>query len=195
MASVKGTTTEKNLLTAFAGESQARNRYTYFATKAEEEGYIQVAQLFVETANQEMEHAKRYWTYLEGGEVEISFAFPAGFPDDVTGSTPENLEHAAAGEHFEWTEMYAGYANVAREEGFPRIAAQFDAICVAEKQHEKRYNKLRQNLLDGSVFKREDTTIWACLNCGYVFEGKEPPKKCPACQKPQGWFELVRENW
>ncbi|MFO8063862.1 MAG: rubrerythrin [Spirochaetota bacterium] len=195
MSSVKGTQTEKNLLTAFAGESQARNRYTYFATQAQEEGYIQIAEIFVETANQEREHAKRYWTYLEGGEAEINFPFPAGFAEGVTGSTADNLEHAAAGEHFEWTDMYKGYADVARQEGFPRIAAQFDAICVAEKQHEKRYNKLRQNILDGIVFKREDTAIWSCLNCGYIFEGKEPPKKCPACQQPQGWFELVRENW
>lgn len=195
MSSVKGTQTEKNLLTAFAGESQARNRYTYFATQAQEEGYIQIAEIFVETANQEREHAKRYWSYLEGGEAEINFPFPAGFAEGVTGSTADNLEHAAAGEHFEWTDMYKGYADVARQEGFPRVAAQFDAICVAEKQHEKRYNKLRRNILDGTVFKREDTAIWSCLNCGYIFEGKEPPKKCPACQQPQGWFELVRENW
>ncbi|MFP4010824.1 MAG: rubrerythrin [Spirochaetaceae bacterium] len=155
MGSIVGTKTERNLLTAFAGESQARNRYTYFATKAEEEGYIQVAQIFIETANQEREHAKRYWSFLEGGEVEISFAFPAGFAEGEVGSTVDNLEHAAAGEHFEWTEMYKGYSETAREEGFPRIAAQFDAICVAEQQHEKRYNKLRRNIEDGSVFQRE----------------------------------------
>ncbi|MEE8441976.1 MAG: rubrerythrin family protein [Spirochaetia bacterium] len=196
MKSVKGTQTEKNLLAAFAGESQARNRYTYAAAQARNEGYVQIAELFEETANQEEEHAKRYFTYLEGGDCEITAGYPAGFAGEgAVPNTAENLANAAAGEHFEWTELYTGFAEVAKEEGFPEIAAQFTAVCVAEKQHEKRYNKLRANLLDGSVFKREGSTVWACMNCGYVFEGAEPPRMCPACKHPQGYFELIRENW
>ncbi|MEE8441388.1 MAG: rubrerythrin family protein [Spirochaetia bacterium] len=196
MKSVKGSQTEKNLLAAFAGESQARNRYTYAAAQAREEGYVQIAELFEETANQEEEHAKRYFTYLEGGDCEITAGYPAGFAGEgAVPSTAENLATAAAGEHFERTELYTGFAEVAKEEGFPEIAAQFTAVCVAEKQHEKRYNKLRANLLDGSVFKREASTVWACMNCGYVFEGAEPPRMCPACKHPQGYFELIRENW
>jgi rubrerythrin len=196
MKSIKSTKTEKNLLAAFAGESQARNRYTYSASKARKEGYEQIAEIFTETANQEKEHAKRFFSFLEGGEVEINVAYPAGFGgEDATADTAENLEHAAAGEHFEWTEMYKGFGEVAKEEGFPQIAALFNAVCVAEKQHEKRYNKLRANLLDGSVFKRGAETVWACMNCGYIFTGAEPPKSCPACLHPQAYFELVRENW
>jgi len=196
MKSVKGTQTEKNLLAAFAGESQARNRYTYSASQAKKEGYVQIAQIFEETANQEKEHAKRFFTYLEGGDCEITAGYPAGFEgESAVGNTAENLAHAAAGEHFEWSELYVGMAEVAKQEGFPEIAALFNAVCVAEKQHEKRYNKLRANVLDGSVFKREATTLWACLNCGYVYEGAEPPKLCPACKHPQGYFELIRENW
>jgi len=196
MKSVKGTQTEKNLLAAFAGESQARNRYTFSASQARKEGYVQIAEIFEETANQEREHAKRYFTYLEGGDCEITAAYPAGFAgEDAVGNTATNLEHAAAGERFEWTELYKGFAEVAQKEGFPEIAAQFNAVCVAEKQHEKRYNKLLANLKDGSVFKRDAGTVWACLNCGYVFEGAEPPKICPACKHPQGYFELIRENW
>lgn len=196
MKSVKGTQTEKNLLAAFAGESQARNRYTFSASQARKEGYIQIAAIFEETANQEREHAKRFFTYLEGGDCEITAGYPAGFAGgSAVSTTAENLAHAAAGEHFEWTELYTGFAKVAKEEGFPEIAAQFNAVCVAEKQHEKRYNKLRSNLLDGSVFKRDATTLWACMNCGYVYEGAEPPQSCPACKHPQGYFELIRENW
>jgi rubrerythrin len=196
MKSVKGTQTEKNLLAAFAGESQARNRYTFSASKAKKEGYIQVAEIFTETANQEREHAKRFFTYLEGGEVEIQAGYPAGFAgEEAVGSTLENLKHAAAGEHFEWTELYTSFAETAREEGFPQIAAQFDAVCVAEKQHEKRYNALAANIESGKVFKRGEETVWACINCGYIFTGAEPPKMCPACKHPQGYFELVRENW
>jgi rubrerythrin len=193
--SVKGTQTEKNLLAAFAGESQARNRYTYFAGKAREEGYIQIAEIFTETANQEKEHAKRFWSFLEGGDVEITAMYPAGFAENTVGTTAENLEHAAAGERMEWTELYSGFAKTARDEGFPQIGAQFDAISVAEKQHEKRYNALRQNILDDKVFKREQETVWSCINCGYIYVGEEPPKLCPACKHPQGYYELVRENW
>lgn len=196
MKSVKGTQTEKNLLAAFAGESQARNRYTYSASQAKKEGYIQIAEIFTETAEQEREHAKRFFSYLEGGEAVIEAGYPAGFSSDgAVGNTAENLEHAADGEQMEWTTLYTGFADTAKQEGFPEIAAQFNAVCVAEKQHEKRYRALLKNLQDGSIFKREAGTMWACLNCGYVFEGAEPPKLCPACKHPQGYFELIRENW
>ncbi len=191
MKSVKGTQTEKNLLTAFAGESQARNRYTYFASKAREEGYIQISKIFEETADQEKEHAKRFFKFLEGGEVEISAAFPAG----VIGTTAENLKAAAMGENYEWTTMYKEFAEVARKEGFEAIAAVFDAIRVAEKQHEKRYNDLRANIEAGRVFKRDKKVVWRCLNCGYLYEGTEAPKACPACAHPQAYFELLGENW
>jgi rubrerythrin len=195
MKTIKGSQTEKNLLAAFAGESQARNRYTYFCDKAEEEGYIQIAQIFTETANQEREHAKRFWTFLEGGDVEYTAMFPAGFADDIVGNTADNLAHAAAGERLEWTELYKGFGTTAKEEGYPAVAQLFEAVGVAEKNHEKRYNELRGNLIEDRVFKREETQTWFCLNCGYIFEGKEPPKKCPACQKPQGFYELIRTNW
>lgn len=191
MNSVKGTQTEKNLLTAFAGESQARNRYTYFASAARKEGYVQIAEIFEETANQEKEHAKRFFSFLEGGEVEIVAAFPAG----EIKTTAENLAEAAAGENHEWTEMYRDYAETARQEGFSQIAACFEAVRVAEKQHEKRYNKLRENVLNGEVFKKQEKVLWSCLNCGYIFEGVQPPAKCPACAHPQAYFELIRENW
>jgi rubrerythrin len=197
MKSVKGTKTEKNLLAAFAGECQARTRYTYSASKAKKEGYVQISQIFMETAEQEKEHAKRFFSFLEGGDVEITATYPAGFPGEeiAVGDTVENLKHAAAGENHEWTELYPSMAEVAKEEGFPQIAALFTAVCVAEKQHEKRYKKLAQNIEDGSVFKREAGTLWACLNCGYIWEGAEPPTSCPACKHPQAYFELIRENW
>jgi len=191
MKSVKGTKTEVNLLKAFAGESQARNRYTFFAVKAKEEGYIQIAELFAETANQESEHAKRFFSFLEGGDLEITAGFPAG----MVKTTAENLAAAAAGENHEWTTLYKGFAEVAKDEGFPEIAFLFNAICVAERQHEKRYNKLRENILKNQVFAKPQKTLWACLNCGYIYEGEEAPKKCPACTYPQSYFELVRENW
>lgn len=191
MKSVKGTKTEQNLLKAFAGESQARNRYTYFAEKAEEEGFIQISRIFEETADQEREHAERFFSFLEGGDLEIQASFPAG---EVKG-TADNLAQAAAGEHMEWTTLYKNFAEVAQEEGFPQIAAVFNAVCVAEKQHEKRYNKLRDNVLKGEVFKKQQKAIWSCMNCGYIYEGEEPPKKCPACGYPQSYYELVRENW
>jgi rubrerythrin len=186
-----GTKTEKNLLTAFAGESQARNRYTFFASKAKKEGFVQISHIFEETANQEKEHAKRLFKFLEGGEVEIQAAFPAG----VIGSTAENLKAAAAGEHYEWEGMYPEFAVVARDEGFEAIASTFEAIAVAEKQHEKRYLGLLQNVEAGTVFKKESKVVWRCRNCGYLHEGEEAPDTCPACAHPQAHFELLAENW
>jgi rubrerythrin len=191
MASLKGTQTEKNLLTAFSGESQARNRYTYFASKAKKEGYVQISDIFTETANQEKEHAKRLFKFLEGGEVEITGAFPAG----VIGSTLENLKESAAGEHHEQTVMYPEFAKTAREEGFDNLAEVFEAIAVAEKQHEKRYMDLAANIEAGKVFKRDETVTWRCRNCGYLHEGTEAPEVCPACDHPQAHFELLGENW
>ena len=191
MPSLKGTQTEKNLLTAFAGESQARNRYTYFSSKARKEGYRQISEIFEETANQEREHAKRLFKFLEGGEVEVSASFPAG----VIGDTVENLRAAAAGENHEHTEMYPEFAGVAHQEGFDEIADAFLAIAVAEKQHEKRYNALAANIEAGRVFKREQATTWRCLNCGYLHYGEEAPEKCPACDHLQAHFELLGENW
>jgi rubrerythrin len=188
---LKGSKTEKNLLTAFAGESQARNRYTYAASKAAEEGYVQISQIFEETAGQEREHAKRLFKLLKGGEVEIQAAFPAG----VIGSTAENLKAAAAGEHYEWEEMYPSFASVAREEGFENIAKIFEFIAVAEKQHEKRYLGLLTNVESGTVFKKDKPVVWRCLKCGYLHVGEEAPKACPACAHPQAYFELLAENW
>jgi rubrerythrin len=191
MASLKGTRTEKNLLTAFAGESQARNRYTYFASKAKEEGFIQISMIFSETADQEKEHAKRLFKFLEGGEVKIEASFPAG----VIGSTAENLVEAAGGENYEWQTMYPEFAKIAREEGFSAIATVFESIAVAEKQHAKRYEKLKANIDAGQVFKRDTPVVWRCLNCGYLYEGTEAPKACPACAHPQAYFELLGENY
>ena len=188
---LKGSKTEKNLLTAFAGESQARNRYTYFASQAKKDGFVQMSDIFAETANQEKEHAKRLFKFLEGGEVEIAAAFPAG----VIGTTLENLKAAAGGEHYEWTEMYPTFAEVAREEGFNEIAAVFSSIAVAEKQHEKRYNDLAANIEAGRVFKRDQEVVWRCRNCGYLYVGQEAPKTCPACDHPQAHFELLGENY
>lgn len=188
---LKGSRTEKNILTAFAGESQARNRYSYLASKARDEGYMQMAQIFEETANQEKEHAKRLFKLLEGGEVEIKASFPAG----VIGSTVENLKAAASGEHYEWSEMYPEFAQVAEEEGFTNIASIFRAIAVAERQHEKRYQALRANIENGQVFRRDKPVVWRCLNCGYINEGTEAPEICPSCAHPQGYFELLGENW
>lgn len=191
MASLKGTQTEKNILTAFAGESQARNRYTYFASKAKKEGYVQISAIFEETANQEKEHAKRLFKLLEGGELEISAAFPAG----TIASTAENLKNSAAGENYEHTQMYPEFARKAAEEGFDEVAAIFGAIAVAEKQHEKRYNDLAANIAAGKVFKRGEAVVWRCRNCGYLHEGTEPPLTCPACDHPRDHFELLGENW
>ena len=191
MASLKGTKTEKNLLTAFAGESQARNRYTYFASAAKKEGYVQISDIFSETADQEKEHAKRFFKFLEGGEAEISAAFPAG----VIGSTLENLKAAAAGEEYEWTKMYPGFAEIAREEGFDAIAMVFEMISVAEKQHEKRYRDLASNVEKNQVFKKHKTVKLRCRNCGYVHAGEAAPEMCPACAHPQAHFEVLAENW
>ena len=191
MISLKGTKTEKNLLTAFAGESQARNRYTYFASKAKKEGYEQIAGVFLETADNEKEHAERLFKFLEGGEVEISASFPAG----IISETKENLGSAAAGENYEHTKMYPGFAKIAEEEGFLEIAAVFRAIAVAEKQHEKRYLVLLENLEKDRVFKREKVVRWRCRNCGYIHEGTEAPEKCPACAHPKAYFELLGENY
>lgn len=191
MSSLKGTKTEKNLLTAFAGESQARNRYTYFASAAKKEGYVQIADIFQETADQEKEHAKRFFSQLEGGVLEITAGFPAG----VVGSTLENLKAAAAGEHEEHTELYPGFAKVAREEGFEVPAMLWEMISVAEKQHEKRYNDLAANIEADRVFKRDEVVVWRCRNCGYLAEGQEAPAMCPACAHPQAHFELLGENW
>jgi rubrerythrin len=191
MSTLKGSKTEKNLLTAFAGESQARNRYTYFASQAKKEGFVQISYIFEETANQEKEHAKRFFKFLEGGDVEIQAAFPAG----VIGNTAENLKAAAAGEHYEWESMYPEFAKVAREEGFEKIAKVFEAVVVAEKQHEKRYLDLLKNVEAGKVFKKDKKVVWRCRNCGYLHEGEEAPKECPACAHPQAHFELLAENW
>jgi rubrerythrin len=191
VASLKGTKTEKNLLTAFAGESQARNRYTYFAGKARKEGYVQIADIFEETANQEKEHAKRFFKFLEGGEVEITGSFPAG----VIGSTLENLKAAAEGEECEYTEIYPNFAKVAREEGFDAVAFVFEKIAVAEKQHGKRYRDLQANIDGGKVFKKDASVVWRCRNCGYLHESSEAPEMCPACAHPQAYFEVLGENW
>jgi rubrerythrin len=188
---LKGSKTEKNLLTAFAGESQARNRYSYFASKAKKEGLVQIALIFEETANQEKEHAKRLFKFLEGGEVEVKASFPAG----VIGTTAENLKEGAGGENYEWTTMYPEFAKIAREEDFNDIAYVFESIAVAEKQHEKRYLGLLKNIEGGTVFKKDQPVVWRCLNCGYVHEGNEAPGSCPACAQAQAHFELLGENW
>ena len=188
---VKGTETEKNILKAFAGESQARNRYTYFASQAKKDGFVQISAIFEETANQEKEHAKRLFKMLEGGELEITAGFPAG----IIGSTAENLEASAAGENYEHTQMYPEFAKTAREEGFDAIATIFESIAVAEKQHEKRYLDLLDNINNGRVFRRDNAVIWRCRNCGYLHEGSEAPELCPACAHPQAHFELLGENW
>jgi len=191
MANLKGTKTEKNLLTAFSGESQARNRYTYFASAAKKEGYVQISDIFTETADQEKEHAKRFFKFLEGGELEITAAFPAG----VIGSTLENLKAAASGEEFEWSKMYPDFAITAREEGFDEISKVFEMIAVAEKQHEKRYRDLAANVENGRVFKKDKKIKWRCRNCGYVHEGDTAVDLCPACAHPQAHFEVLAENW
>lgn len=191
VSQVKGSRTEKNLLTAFAGESQARNRYTYFASQAKKEGYEQIAALFTETADNEKEHAKRLFKFLVGGEVEIQGSFPAG----VIGTTAENLRASAAGENYEHTQMYPQFAAVAEEEGLKEIAAVFRAIAVAEKAHEERFQALLKNVEAGQVFKRDQVVKWRCRNCGYIHEGKEAPEVCPACDHPQAYYELLADNY
>jgi rubrerythrin len=188
---LKGTQTEKNLITAFAGESQARNRYTYFASQAKKQGFEQIAAIFEETANQEKEHAKRLFKFLQGGEAQVNAMFPAG----VIGDTIDNLKDAAAGEHYENTEMYPGFAKTADKEGFAEIAGVFRRIAVAEKRHEERYVALARNIAEGRVFKREKPVRWVCRNCGYVHEGTEPPETCPACLHPKSHFEIEAVNY
>ena len=188
---LKESRTATNLMAAFAGESQARNRYTYFASKARNDGFVQIADIFEETANQEKEHAKRFFKFLEGGEVEIVASFPAG----VIGSTFENLKASAAGENYEYSTLYPEFAQTAREEGFEAIAIVWEMISIAEKQHEKRFSELASNIEAGKVFKREQSTTWRCRNCGYIHDGEEATAMCPACAHPQAHFELLGENW
>jgi len=188
---LKGSETERNLLAGFAGESQARNRYTYFSEVAREEGYVQIADIFAETSDQEKEHARRLFKFLVGGDAEVRASFPAG----VIGTTAQNLRAGAAGENYEWTDMYPGFAKVARQEGFKPIAAVFEAIAVAERQHEKRYLGLLANIENGTVFAKSTPVVWRCRNCGYLHEGSDAPGACPACAMSQAYFELLAENW
>jgi len=189
--SIKGSGTEKNLLASFAGESQARNRYTFFAKVAKKEGYEQISAIFLETAENEKAHAKKFFSFLEGGDLEITATYPAG----IIGDTAQNLEAAAAGEHEEWTKLYVEASEIAKEEGFDMVAYAFKEIAEVEEEHEKRYLKLLANIKNGTVFKRETEVNWFCRNCGYVHKGKEAPKKCPACQHPQAHFEIYAENY
>lgn len=191
MDSIKGTQTEKNLMAAFAGESQARNRYTYFASQAKKEGFVQIQAIFEETAGHEKEHAKRLFKFMEGGEVEITAAFPAG----VIGTTMENLLASAAGEHYEHTEMYPSFAETARQEGFPAIAMVFESIAVAENYHEARYLKLAANIKEGKVFTKAEPVTWRCRNCGYEHKGTEAPEMCPACAHPKAHYEVMPDNY
>ena len=189
--SIKGTQTEKNLLTSFAGESQARMRYTYFASVAKKEGYEQISAVFTETADQEKEHAKRMFKWLEVGKAEITASYPAG----IIGTTLENLKAAAEGEHEEWSADYPHFADVAEQEGFPAIAAMYRNISIAEKGHEERYRAFVRNIEENRVFAKEETTVWQCRNCGFIFEGKEAPEVCPACAHPQAYFEVMKNNY
>lgn len=189
--SIKGTKTEQNLLKAFAGESQARNRYTYFASAAREQGFQQISNIFLETADNEKEHAKVFFSHLEGGGLEVTAMYPSGAIRD----TKTNLEAAAAGEQEEWTTLYPAFGKTAREEGFPEVARSFEQVAKAEKFHESRYRKLMDNVVNGEVFKKKSVVRWHCINCGYIFEGQEPPKECPACRHPQSFYELLAENY
>ncbi len=191
MKSVKGTKTEKNLLASFAGESQARNRYTYFAGAAKKAGFEQIAAIFLETADNEKEHAKRFFSFLQGGEVEITAVYPAG----VIGDTAANLRAAADGEKMEWSKLYLDAENIARQEGFEEIARVFKEIAEVEAEHEKRYRRLLQNVRENKVFKKDVVVKWKCRNCGYVHEGKEAPAACPACAHPRSYYEVLAENW
>lgn len=191
MKSIKGSETEKNLLKSFAGESQARNRYTYFASVAKKEGYEQISSIFLETAENEKEHAKVFFKYLEGDDLEITASYPAG----KIGTTEENLLAAANGEEMEWTTIYSDFAKIAQEEGFNEIAASFKLIAKVEEKHEKRYRKLLENVKNGKVFKKDHPVKWICRNCGYVHEGKDAPDMCPACKHPQAFYEIFNENY
>jgi len=188
---IKGTKTEQNLLKAFAGESQARTRYTYFSSVAKKEGLVQIANIFMETAENEKEHAKVFFKYLEGGDVEITASYPAGMIRD----TKSNLEEAAAGENMEWTTLYADFAKVAKDEGFPEVARSFEQIAKVERFHESRYRRLNNNLVNGEVFKKKVSVKWHCVNCGYIYEGAEAPNECPSCKHPQAFFEVLAENY
>ncbi len=189
--SIKGTKTEQNLLKAFAGESQARTRYTYFSSVAKKEGLVQISNIFMETAENEKEHAKVFFKYLEGGDVEITASYPAGMIKD----TKSNLEEAAAGENMEWTTLYADFSKVAKDEGFPEVARSFEQIAKVEKFHESRYRRLNNNLINGEVFKKKVSIKWHCVNCGYIYEGTEAPNECPSCKHPQAYFEVLAENY
>ncbi len=191
MKSIKGTRTEQNLLKAFAGESQARTRYTFFASQAKKEGYEQISAIFLETAEQEKEHAKKFFKFLEGGMVEITASYPAG----VIGTTAENLLASANGEYEEWDELYPEFARVAEEEGFPQIAFTFRSVATVEVEHEKRYRRLLERVKDGKVFERDEEIEWQCRNCGHVHKGKTAPQVCPTCQHPQAYFEQKKENY
>lgn len=191
VSSIRGTKTEKNLLAAFAGESQARNRYTYFASAARKEGFEQIANIFTETAENEKEHAKVFFKHLEGGDAEITASYPAG----IAKNTKSNLELAAAGENLEWTTLYSDFAKVAKDEGFPEIARSFEQISKVEKYHESRYRKLINNIVNAEVFKKKTPIKWHCINCGYVSEGAEAPHQCPACKHPQSYYEVLAENY
>ncbi len=191
MKSVKGTRTEKNLLASFAGESQARNRYTYFASVAKKEGYEQISAIFLETAENEKEHAKKFFKFLEGGMVEITAAYPAG----VIGTTVENLKASADGENEEHTMLYPEFAKIAEEEGFKEIALLWRNIASVEKHHEERYRALAKNIQDQKVFKKDAPVAWKCRNCGFVIEGKDAPEKCPTCDHPKGYFEMLDDNF
>ena len=189
--SIKGTKTEQNLLKAFAGESQARNRYTYFASAARKEGFEQIGNMFIETAENEKEHAKVFFKYLEGGDVQITATYPAGIIKD----TKSNLEEAAAGENLEWTTLYADFAKIAKDEGFDEVARSFDQISKVEKFHESRYRRLINNIANNEVFKKKAPVQWHCINCGHVFEGMEAPKQCPACKHPTAYYEVLAQNY
>lgn len=191
MKSIKGTKTEQNLLKSFAGESQARNKYTYFSSVAKKDGYVQIANIFAETAENEKEHAKVFFKHLEGGDVEITATYPAGKIQD----TLKNLEEAAKGENMEWTTIYSDFAKIAKDEGFPEIATSFEQIAKVEKFHESRYRKLINNLQNKEVFAKKNVVKWHCINCGYVVEGTEAPKECPACKHPQSYYEILAENY
>ena len=191
MKKLKGTQTENNLMTSFAGESQARNRYTYFASQAKKEGYEQIAAIFLDTADNEKEHAKVLFKILEGGEAKVVASFPAG----VIATTIDNLQAAADGERYESGTMYPEFADIAKKEGFPEVAALMLNIAEAEKGHEKRYLALRRNLVEGTAFKRDQKTVWRCRNCGYMYEGNVAPAECPACSHPQAYFEILGENY
>ncbi len=191
MKSIKGTKTEQNLLKSFAGESQARNKYTYFSSVAKKDGYVQIANIFAETAENEKEHAKVFFKHLEGGDVEITVTYPAGKIQD----TLKNLEEAAKGENMEWTTIYSDFAKIAKDEGFPEIATSFEQIAKVEKFHESRYRKLINNLQNKEVFAKKNVVKWHCINCGYVVEGTEAPKECPACKHPQSYYEILAENY